>query len=80
MENQGVLELWSLEHGKCIWTAPEDKECFSFDCELIGDGSTLNIAGVFSSLDQEDVYALPFYSFYWPLTDIQSQYLACFLV
>ena len=55
VENQGVLELWCLKSGQRIWSAPEDKECFSFDFELTNEGRTLNIASVFSSIEQEGV-------------------------
>lgn len=56
VENDGILELWSLQNNKCIWSVPGDKECFSFDCEFTNEGNVLNIAGVFSNIDQEDVY------------------------
>ncbi|KAH8108855.1 hypothetical protein DFH11DRAFT_1516248 [Phellopilus nigrolimitatus] len=50
LERRGQLELWSTNSRELVWTAPADSEnhgCISFDFELVEDGKTLMVAGVF---------------------------------
>lgn len=56
LDDNGTLQLWSVEGKEHIWTADFDRDvtCMAFDSEVVDEGQTVMIGGMFIDKERDE--------------------------